>query len=39
MYCVIDLEETIVEEKNKNGSILNKYMKGRYLGKVNFIIM
>jgi len=27
-------EENIVEEKTKNGQIINKYLKGRYLGKV-----
>ena len=27
-------EENIVEEKNKNGTVINKYLKGRLLGKV-----
>lgn len=29
-----DSEETIIEEKNKQGTTVNKYIKGRYLGKV-----
>jgi len=27
-------DENIVEEKTKNGQVINKYLKGRYLGKV-----
>lgn len=28
-------EETIIEEKDKRGNVVNKYVKGRYLGKVH----
>jgi phage-related protein len=28
-------EETTVEEKDKRGVTINKYIKGRYLGKVH----
>jgi hypothetical protein len=28
----------VIEEKNKNGTIINKYLKGRLLGKVTIIL-
>lgn len=34
MYYYSNQEETIVEERNKMGATINKYAKGKYLGKV-----
>jgi hypothetical protein len=34
-----DSEETVIEEKNRQGTTVNKYIKGRYLGKVTSLFI